>query len=103
MKSLKKEQVELLKFEKQVLALGVGLSTLTAGAAARAADAVGPFAAEHSAEVQAAYINLVETLQAAHDAIESGAVGAGLQLLQARGQPKEASALEAALSLFGMR
>lgn len=103
-KSLKKEQIELLRFEKQLLALGSGLAALSAGAGAQAANVVGDFATEHVAEMQAAYLKLVETVQAAHDAVEASAVGASVELLQARGQPKVgASVLEAALSLFGMR
>jgi hypothetical protein len=101
-KSLKKEQVDLLRFERQLLALGTGLAALTAGAGAQAAAVVGDFANEHSAEMETAYLKLVETVQAAHDAIEASAAGAGVELLQARGQPK-VSVLEAALSLFGMR
>ncbi|MFZ5618040.1 MAG: hypothetical protein ACOZAA_12060 [Pseudomonadota bacterium] len=103
-KSLKKEQIELLRFEKQLLALGSGLAALSAGAGAQAANVVGDFANAHVAEMQTAYLKLVETVQAAHDAVEASAVGAGVELLQARGQPKVgASVLEAALSLFGMR
>ena len=101
-KSLKKAQVDLLRFEKQLLTLGSGLAALSAGAGAQAADAVGDFANAHVAEMQGAYLNLVQTVQAAHDAVQSSAVGAGVELLQARGQPK-VSVLEAALSLFGMR
>ncbi len=103
-KSMKKEQVALLRFEKELLALGSGLAALSAGAGAEAAEKVGDFTKEHASEMQAAYLKLVETVQAAHDAIESSALAAGYQLLQARGQPKEdPPILEAALSLFGMR
>lgn len=103
-KSLKRQQVELLRFEQQLLALGSGLAALSAGAAAQAAEAVGETAASHTADVQTAYLKLVETVQAAHHAIETGAIGAGVELLQARGQPKPPpQLLETALSLFGMR
>lgn len=101
-KSLKKEQVDLLRFEKELLALGAGLAALSAGAGAQAANVVGDLAHGHAAEMQTAYLKLVETVQAAHDAIGTSAVGAGVELLQARGQPK-VNVLEAALSLFGMR
>ncbi len=101
-KSLKKEQIALLRFEKELLALGAGLAALSAGAGAQATEVVGDFAADHSADVQAAYLALVESVKAAHDAIETSAVSAGVQLLQARGQPKP-DLTEAALSLFGMR
>lgn len=102
-KSLKKEQVELLKFEKELLGLGAGLAALTAGAGASAKEAVGAGVAEHAAQMQSAYLNLVETVHAAHSAIEASAVSAGFELLQARGTPKESvSVLEAAKSLLGM-
>ena len=101
-KSLKKEQVALLRFEKSLLGLGAGLAALNSGAGATTAQKIGEIADLHTTAMQTAYLNLVETVQAAHDAIEASAVGAGIDLLQARGQPK-ASVLEAALSLFGIR
>jgi hypothetical protein len=102
-KSLKKEQVELLNFEKQLLGLGAGLVALTGGAGARAENAVGDSVGAHAQQIQDAYLNLVETVQAAHSAIEASAVQAGYHLLQAQGQPKvNSSVLEAAKSLLGM-
>jgi hypothetical protein len=102
-KSLKKEQVDLLRFEKQLLTLGAGLAALTAGAGASAKNAVGEFAGDHALQIQDAYLNLVEKVQAAHSAIEAGAVQAGFALLQAQGEPKEEPpVLEAARSLLGL-
>lgn len=102
-KSLEKEQVDLLKFEKQLLGLGAGLATLTGVSAANAEEAVGGMVGEHADTIQQAYLNLVETVQAAHSAIEASAVQAGFELLQARGQPKsEPPVLEAAKSLLGL-
>ncbi|MEM8935740.1 MAG: hypothetical protein AAGC77_04975 [Pseudomonadota bacterium] len=102
-KDLKKEQVDLLKFEKQLLGLGAGLSALTAGAAASASDKVGDVAVTHTQNVQQAYLNLVETVQAAHDAIETSAAEAGFRLLQARGTPKEVPPVaEVAKSILGI-
>lgn len=100
--SLKKQQVDLLRFEKELLALGASLAALSAGAGAQAATLVGGSAHERAVDVQTAYLALVQTVQAAHDAIEASAVHAGIELLQARGQPK-VGVMEAALSLFGMR
>ena len=76
-KSLKKEQVALLRFEKQLLALGAGLAALSAGAGAGAAKVVGDVANESVADMQLAYLKLVESVQAAHDAVEASAVSAG--------------------------
>lgn len=102
-KSLKKEQVDLLKFEKQLLGLGAGLATLTGASAANAEQAVGGMVGEHAETIQQAYLNLVEKVQAAHSAIEAGAVQAGFELLQARGTPKEdPPVLEVARSLLGI-
>lgn len=102
-KSLKKEQVELLKFEKQLLGLGAGLAALTGGAAVRAEAAVGGLTGDHAEQVRNAYLKLVETVQAAHSALETSAVQAGCQLLQAQGEPKEnPPVVEAARSLLGM-
>ncbi len=102
-KTLKKEQVELLRFEKELLGLGAGVVALTAGTAVKAQDAVGGFVGDHADAIQQAYLKLVETVQAAHIAVEASAVSAGFQLLQARGEPKEdPPVLEAAKSLLGM-
>ena len=99
--SLKKEQVDLLKFEKQLLGLGAGLATLTGVAGASAQAKVGPSVGEHAEAMKTAYLNLVETVQAAHTAIEAGAAAAGAELLEARGVPKE-PVMEAAKSLLGI-
>ena len=51
-KSLKKEQIALLRFEKSLLTLGSGLVALTVGAGAEAAKTVGPVADAHAAAMQ---------------------------------------------------
>ena len=99
-KSLKREQIELLRFEKQLLGLGAGLSALTAGAAASATDKVGEIAPAQAEQIQQAYLNLVETVQAAHDKVESAAVQTGVEFM-VRGVPKERTLLEIARSLLG--
>ena len=102
-KSLKKEQVELLKFEKQLLGLGAGLGALTAGHGAAAQSAVGEISAEQAEKVQHDYLNLVETVQSAHNAIEASAFKAGVTLLRADGAPKQEPPLvEVAKSLLGL-
>lgn len=102
-KSLKKEQIELLRFEKQLLGLGTGLAALTAGAGAQAEEVVGAFVGEHAEQIEAAYLNLVATVGAAHAAIEASAVNAGVSLLQAAGQPKpEPPVLAAAKAILGI-
>ena len=101
-KSLKKEQVDLLKFEKQLLGLGAGLGALTGVAGAKAETIVGDVASTHAANMQSAYLNLVETVQAAHDAMETSALEAGVTLLNARGTPKDPPLVEIAKSLLGL-
>ena len=100
-KSLKREQIELLKFEKQLLGLGAGIGALSAGAVANAEKAVGDVAVNHADKVKDAYLNLVETVQAAHNAVEVSAVQAGARLLEANGVPKERALVEVAKSLLG--
>lgn len=100
-KSLKREQIELLKFEKQLLGLGAGIGALSAGAVASAEQAVGGVAGEHADKVKDAYLNLVETVQAAHNAVEVSAVQVGARLLEANGVPKERTLVEVAKSLLG--
>lgn len=99
--SLKKEQVQLLRFEKELLALGAGLAALNATAAKGAEAAVGESAAEHAQKLQDAYLALVESVQTAHTAIEQNALALGVDIMQVRGQPKQ-QVIEAARSLFGL-
>lgn len=100
--NLKKDQVELLKFEKQLIGLGAGLAALTAGAGANAQRVVGDVAADQAENIQQAYLNLVETVQAAHNAIESSAAAAGAQFMHASGTPKNTALLEMAKSVIGI-
>lgn len=100
--SLKKEQVDLLKFEKQLLGLGAGLAALTAGAGANAQKVVGDLASDHAGNIQQAYLNLVETVQSAHNAIESSAAAAGANFLQGNGTPKNVALVEMAKSVIGI-
>lgn len=100
-KSLKKQQVALLKVEKQALTLGAGIAALTATSGAHAEEVLGETVAAHAETVKAAYLNLVATMQAAHDAMEATAQAVGAELLQARGTPKD-PVLEGAKSLLGL-
>ena len=79
------------------------MAALTAGAAASAQDMVGEVVTDQTGLIQQAYLNLVETVQAAHTAIETSAVDLGLALLQATGAPKEdPPVLELAKSILGL-
>lgn len=98
-KSLKKEQLKLLQLEKQVVGLAAGIATLTS--AAKAEQLLGQDYTAHSEKLTDAYLNLVQTLQAAHDALGESAAQAGVELLKARGLPKD-SVMEAAKSVLGI-
>ena len=98
-KSLKKEQARLLRLEKEIVALSAGIATLTGGANAK--ELLGEPFADHAAKLTDAYLNLVQTVQAAHDAMNERALAAGIQLLEARGTPKDPP-LEAVKSILGL-
>lgn len=98
-KSLKKEQLGLLQLEKKVIGVGAGLATLTS--AAHAESVLGEAYLNHSAKVTDAYLNLVQALQAAHDALGEQAATVGAELMQDRGVPKT-TLLEAAKSVLGI-
>lgn len=101
-KNLKKEQVQLLRFEKELLGLGAGVAALTAGAGAGAEKVVGELASQQVANIQQAYLDLVETVQAAHNAVEASAAAAGAHFIQASGTPKNTALLEMAKSVIGI-
>ena len=85
MTDLRKEQVALLRFEKQIAGLAV---VLAAGAAAakgldgklHATDGAAAYA-----EIQTALVNLAEVTSKAHEALSAKALGAGATLLEAAG------------------
>lgn len=96
------EQLKLLKFEKQLVAL---TATFAAGAAtvASAAEKTGndvPLRAYE--DVQAALIKLGEATSAAHTAVETAAVESSLRFLQAGPMPKERPVVEIVRSLLGV-
>ncbi len=98
-KSLKREQARLLQLEKKLLAAGTILAGMTASA--KAHDILGDVAAEQQAHVTNAYLNLVQAVQTAHDAMNAKAVALGVELLQVNGQPKNPP-VEMAKSILGI-
>ena len=99
-KSLKREQARLLRLEKQLLAAGAVLAGMTSSA--KAHDILGSVAAEHQSKVTDAYLNLVQAVQTAHDAMNVKAVELGVLLLQVDGAPKDKPAVEMAKSILGI-
>lgn len=89
-KDLRKEQLVLLRFEKQIVGLAATLAAL--GGAAKAADGKlhATRAGEAYADLEAALMRLAEITGSAHEAINAQAVETGATLLKAIGGiPKE--------------
>lgn len=103
MTDLRKEQLALLRFEKQIAGLAV---TLAAGAAiAKGVDGKlhASKGGEAFAEMQAALVNLADITAKAHDTIGAQATHAGATLLEAAGggRPK-VEASEAVRFILGI-
>ncbi len=103
MTDLRKEQLVLLRFEKQIAGLA---ATLAAGAvAAKGLDGKlhASEGAEAFANIQTALVNLAEVTTKAHDAMNAKAMEAGADLFQAAGGglPKFES-LGAVRSILGL-
>lgn len=101
-KNLKKEQLVLLRFEKQIAGLAAIMAT--GAAAAKAAD--GKLHASEAtaayADVQAALVKLAEVTSQAHDALGARAAEAGLNLLQASGGVPKRSVSSTVTSILGI-
>ncbi len=85
MTDLRKEQLVLLRFEKQI----AGLAAVLAGGAALAKGVDGKLrateGAEAYAEIQAALINLADVTGQAHEALNAKALEAGATIFKAAG------------------
>jgi hypothetical protein len=99
-KSLKREQARLLQLEKKLLAAGAILAGMTTSA--KAHDILGEVAADQQAKVTDAYLNLVQAVQTAHEALNVKALELGVLLLQVDGTPKDKPPVEMAKSILGI-
>ncbi|GJL91899.1 hypothetical protein [Hyphococcus sp.] len=85
MKDLRKEQLVLLRFEKQI----AGLAAVLAASAVAAKGVDGKLhasqGAEAYAEIQTALVNLAEVTGKAHEALNAKALEAGATLFKAAG------------------
>lgn len=99
-KSLKREQAKLLRLEKQLLAAGAILAGMTSSA--KAHDILGDVAVDQQSKVTDAYLNLVQAVQTAHEAMNAKAIELGVLLLQVDGTPKDKPPLEMAKSILGI-
>lgn len=89
MKDIRKEQIFLLRLEKQIAGLA---ATLAVGASvAKAADGKlgAAEAGESFAELQAALMKLAQVASDAHAVLNTKAIEAGVRLLATGGTPKE--------------
>ena len=88
-KDIRREQVALLRLEKQI----AGLATVVAASAASAQAADAKMGAETSAtahaEISAALVHLADAASRAHDALNAEAMSLGMRLLEIRGVPKD--------------
>lgn len=101
-KDLRKEQLVLLKFEKQIAGLA---ATLAAGAVAAKSVDGKIHAADASsglADVQAALVYLAEVTSATHDAINVKAIEAGATIMQASGGIPKRDPAKAVISILGI-
>ncbi|MEM8772497.1 MAG: hypothetical protein AAGD92_12685 [Pseudomonadota bacterium] len=101
-KDLRKEQILLLRFEKQIAGLAAILAA--GGAAAKTVDGK-IHASEASvayAEVEAALVNLANVTADAHDALNAKANSAGAHLLETAGGIPKSSVSSTVASILGI-
>ncbi len=85
MKDLRKEQLALLRFEKQIAGLAVVLASGAAVAKGLDGKLHASYGAEAYADIQSALVNLADVTGKAHEALNAKAMEAGATLLQAAG------------------
>ncbi len=87
-KDIRKEQLALLRFEKQI----AGLATVLAAGAATSASANdklgGDAASQAYADIQASLVHLADVTAAAHEKLNVEAVELGFRVSQVFGTPK---------------
>ncbi len=100
-KDVRKEQVELLKFEKKL----AGLAAFVAAGAATAASAADKVNADVTlkayADISNALVHLADVTSMAHSALEASVFEAGVRALQVNGAPKNPPS-EVVRSLLGI-
>lgn len=102
-KDVRKEQIVLLRFEKELarLAAFVAAGSATAASAATVIDSEATSSAY--SKIQDALVHLADVTSAVHSAMEAQAIEAGVRLLQAGGAPKgDPPAAEVVRSILGI-
>lgn len=103
MNDLRKEQLALLRIEKQI----AGLAAVVAAGAAAAKGADGKLHASNAmeayAQIETALVNLAQVTTTAHDVLNAKALEAGAKLLEAAGGglPKRGTS-EVVQSILGL-
>lgn len=101
-KDVRKEQVVLLKFEREL----AGLAALVAGMAATAASASEKIDAAAAGgcyeRIRSALVNLADVTTAAHAQLEAAAIAAGARALQVQGGYPKDPPSEVVRSLLGL-
>ncbi|MEQ1930296.1 MAG: hypothetical protein ABL957_07145 [Parvularculaceae bacterium] len=100
-KDIRKEQIVLLRFEKELarLAAFVAAGSATAASAATMIDAEASSGAY--SQIKGALVHLADVTTQAHAALNAQAMEAGARILQAGGTPKEPP-VEVVRSILGL-
>lgn len=104
---LRREQLQLLRFEKAAASLGLAAAVLPGVAAAASAKINAPVASPEAIDAwRQAYLDLAQKTQEIHSAFETSALNEGMKLIgQASGgtgKPPEIGYLGKALSVLGL-
>lgn len=102
MKDLRREQLVLLRFEKQIAGLAATLAA--AGALSRTVDEklAGEAGQTALASVQSALLHLAEATASAHAALNAEAIAAGARILNASGGTPKNPPTEIVRSILGI-
>lgn len=102
MRDLRKEQVILLRFEKQIAGLAATLAA--AGVVAKTVDGklAGDAGSTALTSVQAALVGLAEVTSQAHAALNAQAIDAGVRILNASGGTGKNPPTEVVRSILGI-
>ena len=103
-KDVRKEQLALLRFEKQVAGLAAGLAALSVAAKAGDGKLHATIGEQSIADAQAAIMNLAQITANAHDTLNVQAAELGARLLEVGGggTPNKKSVASVVSSIFGL-
>lgn len=102
MKDIRKEQLFLLRLEKQIAGLAATLAVGTGVAQAADAKLGAADASESLADLHAAVMNLAEVATHTHAALSARAAETGARILEASGGVPKDSAVKVVASILGI-